>query len=102
MSDSFDKVINNLDNIAANAEKLNGNHKYDTNEIFTPSFMRRNTSYSSFDSFLKDCNIHTQAEFDACSNSDFDKKVREKTKFSNYQDMLNAAMPDFVNRKLGL
>lgn len=104
--DDFGKSLKNfssqLEKAQSELSKMDGTHSYNLNEIFSPSFMTSHTHYNSFDSFLRDCGITNQSEFDAYPDNQFDKKVKENTAFSSYEDMLNTAFKDYLSKRTGL
>lgn len=106
MTDDFGKSLEKLSNQFERAQselsKMNGTHSYNLNEIFSPSFMTTHTRYNSFNSFLEDCCITNQSEFDAYPDDKFDEKVKEKTSFPSYEDMFNAAFKVYLSKRTGI
>lgn len=106
MTDNFGNSLEDFNNQLKRAQselsKMNGTHSYDLNEVFSPSFMMAHTHYNSFSSFLKDCGIKNQSEFDAYPDDKFDEKVKEKTSFHSFEDMFNAAFKVYLSNRTGI
>ncbi len=46
--------------------------------------------------------IESQKDFDAIPDEDLDAFITEKTRFSNWEEMLNTAAEEWTARKIGL
>lgn len=101
--DGFDKLQKDLKKMQRNAEKLNGSHQVPLNELFTSSFMRKYTKFSSIDDFFKSSGFKTdtQKDLEAIPDSELDKYVAANTKFKTWKDMLGEAGSEYALKKLG-
>ena len=101
--DGLDKLQKELKKMERNAKKLNGTHQIPLNELFTSSFMRKHTKFSSIDAFFKASGFKadTQEDFEAIPDSELDKFVAKNTKFRTWEDMLGEAGSEYALKKLG-
>ena len=101
--DGFDELQRSLQRMAQNAKKLEGRQSIPFNDLFTPSFMRKYTRFSSIDALLEaggfQANINE--EFDAIPQESLDAHVSRTTKFKSWEDMLQEATEQYIQRKLG-
>lgn len=72
------------------------------NQLFTNDFMRKNTNFTNSDDFFNACNIHTDEDLKQIPDSEIDKFVSLYTKFSSWQEMLNASAVEYTKNKLDL
>lgn len=100
----FDDLEKQLKRMAEGAEELGNASFIPLDELFTPTFMKNCSSFSSFDEFLSagNFNADTQEEFDAIPDDELDKHVSSVTSFSTWEDMLDEATNQYISRKLGL
>ena len=101
--DGFDDLIDELEQLAQNAQELDGEHEVPLSELFTQSFMEENTPYSSLNDLLEAGGFHadTDEEFDAIPESELDAHIARTTKFDSWESMLEEATGQYVTRKLG-
>ena len=101
--DGFDDLIDELEQLAQNAQELDGEHEVPLSELFTQSFMEENTPYSSLNDLLEAGGFHadTDEEFDAIPESELDAHIANTTKFDSWESMLEEATGQYVTRKLG-
>lgn len=99
----LDDLINKLDQTAKAAEELYGEHEVSFDELFTKSFMRKYTKFSTFDELLQAGNftVNSQKDFEDISDDDLDDHVAKTTKFSSWEDMLGKASEIYTVNKLG-
>lgn len=98
----FGDLQKKLDRLQKNAEALSGTQEVPLSKLITSNFMRLHTNVSSFDEFLKagGYQVNSKEDFEAIPDDEFDAYVRENTKFTSWQDMLQAAVRDYVAKKL--
>lgn len=98
----FDKLEKELNRIKRNAEALSGTKEVSFAELFTPGFMSQNTAVSSFDAFLEagGYQVNSKEDFEAIPDEEFDAYVRENTRFTSWQDMLQSAVNAYVVKKM--
>ncbi len=101
--DGFDDLQKELERMQKAAEELDGDHEVPFSELFTEPFMRKYTSFASFDDLLKAGGFHaeTTEEFEAIPDELFDAHIAATTQFASWEDMLERATTDYVSRKLG-
>lgn len=70
--------------------------------LFTTSFMKKYTSFSSIDEFLNagGFNVQTQEDFEAIPEKELDKYISNTTNFKNWEDMLGEAAEQYALKKL--
>lgn len=73
-------------------------------ELFTENFMERHTrgKYKTYEEFFKNggFNIEVQEEFDAISDEELDEYIKNTTDFKNWQDMIDEAGNDAIQKRL--
>ena len=102
--EGLDELQNKLDQLAKNAQSLDGEHNVPVSELLTDSFISRHTSFSSVDEMFKASGftIETQEDFAAIPDAEWDNYIRSVSSFENWQSMLGAAGQEWAKRKLGL
>lgn len=100
----LDKLEKQLKQMEKGAKELGRTKHVSFGELFTTSFMRKYTSFSSMDELLAagGYNIESQEDFEAIPDTEFDKHIAATTKFRNWEEMLSEATTQYVTRKLGL
>lgn len=66
-----------------------------TGNLFPESFMKENTSFDSFDRMVKEFGNVESVEI-LNDNSEWDAFVSENSKYSNWNEMLDAAKDNFI------
>ena len=81
----LDKLINKLEKTAKTAKELDGEHQIPFDDMFTKSFMRKYTNFSTFDELLEAGNftVNSQKNFEDIPDSDLDVHVAKTTRFSS-------------------
>lgn len=100
----LDKLKKQLEKMEKGAKKLEGEHSIPLDELFTPSFMRKHTSFSSFDELLEagGFQVESQEDFEEIPDEVFDKHIAKTTRFKSWEDMLQEATSNYVSKTLGL
>lgn len=100
----LDKFSRKLEKLSKNAKDLSKNNQYQLNEVFTKSFMTKNTNFTDIESFLLASpeRISTQEEFTAADETILDSFVYQQTNFKTWKEMLNKASEELIARRLGL
>jgi|EPASupsiteSAE347_1022098.scaffolds.fasta_scaffold02628_12 hypothetical protein len=75
-------------------------------DILTASFISKNTPYTDLGEFLEagGFSVSTQEEFESIDDSEINAFVSDKTRFSNFQEMVDTAGQEYVEnrfKKLG-
>lgn len=99
----LDKLEKQLKQMQKAANELSHTKQVSFSELFTTSFMRQHTSFSSLDDLLKagGFNVESQEDFEAILDAEFDRHIAATTKFKNWEEMLSEATSHYVSKKLG-
>lgn len=101
--DDFSKGIEQfnrkLQQIADNAEKLDGEHAVPFTELFPDAFMLRHTRVGSFQQLLEAGGFGNM-EFAAIPDEAWDATVRGNTSFANWDEMKRAAATEWAKKRL--
>lgn len=94
---------NKLDNLKRKAEAIDGTHQVSFSELFNASFMRSHTNLESFDALIEagGFKVETEDDFKAIPEQEWDQHIAKTTKFSNWQEMINAAGAEWAKKQLG-
>lgn len=100
----LDKLEKQLKQMQKGARELERTKQVSFSELFTASFMRKYTSFSTMDELLKagGFNVESQEDFEAIPDAEFDKHIAATTKFKCWKDMLSEATTQYAAKKLGL
>ena len=100
----FDELQKELKKMADGAKELERTKEVPFSELFTTKFMKKHSSFSSFDEFLDagNFNVKSSEDFDAIPDDVLDRHVSAYTNFTDWDDMLGTATDEYVSRKLGL
>lgn len=95
----FQKKLNNM---AKAAKSLDG-AKVSFDVLFNKSFMRKYTSFTSFDELLAAGGfiVNSEEDFEAIPDDVFDKHIKATTKFKTWEAMLSEASSQYAAKKLG-
>jgi len=99
----FDKLEKQLKQMEKNAEEVSRIENISFSELFTTSFMRKYTSFSSMDELLSagGFNIESPEDFENDPTDEFDKHIAATTKFNNWENMLDEATSQYIENNLG-
>lgn len=95
----MDDLQKDLERLSQNAQRMSGNHKVPFSELFTVSFMRKYTHSLSLDDLLKAGGFQT--DLDDIPEHKLDVYIRKVTKFKSWEDMLDTAVEEYIDRQLG-
>lgn len=100
----FDEFERSLKALERRAKSLEGPHRVALNELFSPSFMRHHTKFSSFEALLRASPwpVETAEDFLAIPDRHWDRFVRERTSFETWEEMQVAASQVWVTGRLGV
>lgn len=95
--------IPEFEKLKNDTERLNG-VEASFNELFSKSFMRKYTSFSSIDEFFNAGGFHIESleDLDAVPDDELDKHIVATTKFRNWKDMRDNAIVQFMAESLGI
>lgn len=102
--EGLDELQKKLEDLAKNAEALDGRHNVPVSELLTDGFVSQYTSFSSVDEMFtaSGFKIETQEDFAAVPDTEWDNYIRSISRFDGWQSMLGAAGQEWAKRKLGL
>jgi len=98
------EFANTLDELAKKAKQLKGENQVPFSEIFTPAFMRKYTNFTTIDKMIEASGyqVNSAEDFKAIPDAPWDSFVQQRTKFSNWEEMVQKAGLEWTSRKLGL
>ena len=93
---------NNLDKIKNKINKLDGNGKVRFRDIFTAEFMENNTDFNSINQMFKqsDFEIRNEEDFNNLDENKLNCYVAENTDFSDWDEMTEKAISEWVKKEL--
>ncbi len=99
----LDKLQRKLKHMANGAKELSNKKHISFGELFTPAFMRKCSSFSSFNELLEagGFEINSKDDFKAIPDDVFDKHISSVTKYSSWDKMLESATEQYISKKLG-
>jgi|GEM_PF-284419 hypothetical protein len=95
----LDQIQRQLERLQKNAEKLHGTHHIPMNELFPPSFMRRYSSYATFQE-MYDASPFNNMDFEKIPDADWGEYVCRSTKFTSWEKMRGAATEEWAKARL--
>ncbi|MDQ9095522.1 hypothetical protein [Bacillus licheniformis] len=103
MSNGFKEFDRKHKKMQQKASELEKGQELQLNELFTDSFMKKNTKFSSLDEMLDKSpfTIETQQDFESIPDDLWDDFVRENSKFFNWEEMQQEAANIYVAKQLG-
>ena len=101
--DGLDDLERDLRNLQRNAQRMSGKQQVSFDKLFTRSFMRKYTRYSSIDALLEagGFSVKTDKEFDAIPQKELDAHIAKTTDFGSWDEMLGEATEQYVLNQLG-
>lgn len=104
--DDFLKSLNGLQNDLQEKvnkiEKLNGTHQVAFDDLFPDELMQNKTHFKNIESFLELLGIKSSEEFNDFPQEKLDIFVNENTDFSNWSEMQQYALKNYINRETGI
>jgi len=99
----FDKLEKRLKQMQKAAKELQNTKQVSFDELFTETFMKKHTDFTSFEELLESggFEVNSQEDFESIPDDVFDKHIAEHTRFSSWQEMLDSAATEYAARKLG-
>lgn len=90
-----------LKKLQKNLDKVSRNNNVPFDELFTNSFMIKNTEYRSIEEFVNDSKFDFK-DMESINENELDNFVNQKTNFSTWKQMLTSASELWTVRQLGL
>jgi butyrate kinase len=93
----------NLKQLEKTAKKVQETGEIPFDQLFSSTFMKKYTNYSSFDELLEKGGfvVNSQEDFEKIPDDVFDKHISENTKFANWEKMQVAATEEYIAKQLG-
>ena len=100
----LDELSKKIDDISEKSKELSGTHDIPLGDIFTDNFMSRNTSFGSLEEFFNATtwDVSSGEALKAVPDEEADAFVQEHSSYSTWDDMFNAAMKEYLIKRLGL
>lgn len=99
---SLNELQNDLQEKANKVESLQGTHEVTFEELFTNELMQSKTHFKDIEFFLKSLGVKSNEEFNNLPQEELNAFVNKNTDFSNWNEMLQYAKIDYINRKTGM
>jgi hypothetical protein len=100
----IEDALQKLRDLQSKAEELDGQHSVSLSELFPDEFMLRNTEFPSVDSMFEASGfkVESSEDFAAIPDDEWDSFVQERTRFTSWDEMKNAAVKEWAARRMGL
>ena len=97
-------VLRKLRDLQRKAELLDGEHSVPMTELFPDEFILRNSEFTSIDELFEASgfNVETEEDFASIPDDEWDMFISERTRFSSWDEMKNAAAVEWAKRRLEL
>jgi hypothetical protein len=93
----FKMDLSGLERLQRNARAFHGTHQVKLDDLFDGAFMRNNTRFSSLQQMADESGIE---DFAAACDADRDVMVCKLTRFTSWQEFLNAATAEYAKKQL--
>lgn len=100
--DGLDEFMDSLDEMEQSVEQLANKQSVSFEELFTYSFMKDNTNFTSIDELLKSGNfiVNSQEDFESLPEDELDVHIANTTKFSTWNEMFSSASDLYLDENL--
>ena len=89
MTNEKDKLKQNLEKVA---EERGDQQAVSYQDLFSPMFMQKNTSFATIDVFVRELGLKDFQEIEKIDDKVIDDFVKKETKFNNWQEMQQRAV----------
>lgn len=93
MTNEKDKLKQNLEKIA---EERGDQQAVSYQDLFSPMFMQKNTSFATIDVFVRKLGLKDFQEIEKIDDKVIDDFVKKETKFNNWQEMQQRAVSEYM------
>ena len=93
MTNEKDKLKQNLEKIA---EERGDQQAVSYQDLFSPMFMQKNTSFATIDVFVRELGLTDFQEIEKIDDKVIDDFVKKETKFNNWQEMQQRAVSEYM------
>jgi len=103
--DGFDELKKKLNNLKKSAEELEGEQEISFKELFSDSFIRKYTDFSTIEKLIEESEFDIETEEQAreiIGAREWDKYINNHTCFQDWEAMLQKAAEEWALDQLGL
>ena len=93
MTNEKDKLKQNLEKVA---EERGDQQALSYQDLFSPMFMQKNTSFATIDVFVRELGLKDFQEIEKIDDKVIDDFVKKETKFNNWQEMQQRAVSEYM------
>lgn len=93
MTNGKDKLKQNLEKVA---EERGDQQAVSYQDLFSPMFMQKNTSFATIDVFVRELGLKDFQEIEKIDDKVIDDFVKKETKFNNWQEMQQRAVSEYM------
>lgn len=93
MTNEKDKLKQNLEKVA---EERGNQQAVSYQDLFSPMFMQKNTSFATIDVFVRELGLKDFQEIEKIDDKVIDDFVKKETKFNNWQEMQQRAVSEYM------
>lgn len=93
MTNEKDKLKQNLEKVA---EERGDQQAVSYQDLFSPMFMQKNTSFATIDVFVRELGLKDFQEIEKIDDKIIDDFVKKETKFNNWQEMQQRAVSEYM------
>lgn len=99
----FDDFSERLNQLAKNAQELEGNHDIPLNDLLNDSFLQSHTQFSNLSKMFEESPFRVESpdDFYAIPDAQLDQFIRNNSKFSSWEEMLQTASEEWAIKQLG-
>lgn len=94
MTNEKDKLKQNLEKVA---EEHGDQQAVSYQDLFSPMFMQKNTSFATIDVFVREIGLKDFQEIEKIDDKVIDDFVKKETKFNNWQEMQQRAVSEYMS-----
>lgn len=93
MTNEKDKLKQNLEKVA---EERGDQQAVSYQDLFSPMFMQKNTSFATIDVFVRELGLKDFQEIEKIDDKVIDDFVKKETEFNNWQEMQQRAVSEYM------
>ena len=93
MTNEKDKLKQNLEKVA---EERGDQQAVSYQDLFSPMFMQKNTSFATIDVFVREIGLKDFKAIEKIDDKVIDDFVKKETKFNNWQEMQQRAVSEYM------
>jgi len=100
----IDEIQNTLKKIEKKAKELEKEKEIPLIEIMTNDFMKKHTRHDSFENFIAHSGVLPDGKEltkEILNSNEFNQYVKTTTKFKSWENMLDTASTEYIQKQLG-